>query len=157
MYTYHRDSELTEDSDEEMEVELSASSGPLKAPKHDLMLEEGKAKSIFFKQAKSFPMFPCREERPRWDEYGEPIRWGCVGDRGTCVWVSSYILLSNSIALFCVFKVLLLHVCSIHTSAYTLQTGRLQAEGRVGTCWTGELLRSSILKVWYIYVNSTSA
>ncbi|XP_064403755.1 cleavage and polyadenylation specificity factor subunit 2-like [Halichondria panicea] len=69
-----KDSELTEDSDEEMEVELSASFGPPKAPKHDLMLEEGKAKSIFFKQAKSFPMFPCREERPRWDEYGEPIR-----------------------------------------------------------------------------------
>ena len=31
-------------------------------------------KSSFFKQAKSYPMFPCKEERVKWDEYGEIIR-----------------------------------------------------------------------------------
>ncbi len=70
----HREADLTEDSDEEMEVEMPVFSGPPKTPKHDLMMEEGKSKSSFFKQTKSFPMYPCREEKLRWDEYGEPIR-----------------------------------------------------------------------------------
>ena len=79
-----RQTELAEDSDEEMEVDPSTSSGPPKTPKHDLMMEEGRAKSVFFKQAKSFPMFPFREEKLKWDEYGEPIRCVWVG---VCVWV----------------------------------------------------------------------
>ena len=72
-----------------MEVDPSTSSGPPKTPKHDLMMEEGRAKSVFFKQAKSFPMFPFREEKLKWDEYGEPIRYvwvrGCV-----CVYVCGW-------------------------------------------------------------------
>lgn len=32
------------------------------------------SKSSFFKQAKSYPMFPCKEEKVKWDEYGEIIR-----------------------------------------------------------------------------------
>ena len=31
-------------------------------------------KSSFFKQAKSYPMFPCKEDRVKWDEYGEIIK-----------------------------------------------------------------------------------
>lgn len=77
---------MSEDSDEEMEVEPSSGSvatSPTvqsKTPhRHDLMvLEEAKARSSFFKQAKSFPMFPCKEEKIKWDEYGEPIRYMCT-------------------------------------------------------------------------------
>ena len=75
---HHREAELSEDSDEEMEVDpasVAASQAQSKAPKHDLMVvEEAKARSSFFKQAKSFPMFPCKEEKVKWDEYGEAIR-----------------------------------------------------------------------------------
>jgi cleavage and polyadenylation specificity factor subunit 2 len=39
-----------------------------------MMVEEAKARSSFFKQTKSFPMFPCREDKVIWDEYGEHIR-----------------------------------------------------------------------------------
>ncbi|XP_046847920.1 cleavage and polyadenylation specificity factor subunit 2-like [Xenia sp. Carnegie-2017] len=44
--------------------------------KHDLMMNDEKrgTKSSFFKQAKSYPMFPCKEERVKWDEYGEFIK-----------------------------------------------------------------------------------
>lgn len=45
-----------------------------KAPRHDLMIEDGKTRNTFFKQTKSYPMFPCHEERIKWDDYGEPIR-----------------------------------------------------------------------------------
>ena len=92
----------TLDSDEEMEAEpggggvVIPSAPPPKAPKHDLMIveevrslhlycrcsalspsEQGRARSSFFKQTKAFPMFPCKEEKLKWDDYGEPIR--CVG------------------------------------------------------------------------------
>ena len=77
---------MPEDSDEEMEIEPSSgtvATSPTvqsKTPhRHDLMvLEEAKARSSFFKQAKSFPMFPCKEEKIKWDEYGEPIRYMCT-------------------------------------------------------------------------------
>lgn len=69
---------MSEDSDEEMEVDPTAiATSPVqsKAPRHDLMvMEEAKARSSFFKQAKSFPMFPFKEEKVKWDEYGEAIR-----------------------------------------------------------------------------------
>lgn len=78
MLSWCREAELSEDSDEEMEVDsTSVATSPVqsKAPRHDLMVvEEAKARSSFFKQAKSFPMFPCKEEKVKWDEYGEPIR-----------------------------------------------------------------------------------
>ncbi|KAL5463818.1 hypothetical protein EMCRGX_G032755 [Ephydatia muelleri] len=73
-----KETQVTEDSDEEMEVEsspASSSSKVPKTPKHDLMMvEEAKARSSFFKQAKFYPMFPSKEEKLKWDEYGEPIR-----------------------------------------------------------------------------------
>ena len=37
---------------------------------------QAKARSSFFKQTKSYPMFLCREDKTSWDEYGEAIR--CV-------------------------------------------------------------------------------
>ena len=61
-----------------MEVDpTSVATSPVqsKIPRHDLMVvEEAKARSSFFKQTKSFPMFPCKEEKVKWDEYGEAIR-----------------------------------------------------------------------------------
>lgn len=44
--------------------------------RHDLMMSDEKRghKSSFFKQAKSYPMFPCKEDRVKWDEYGEIIK-----------------------------------------------------------------------------------
>ena len=34
-----------------------------------------KTKTGFFKQAKkAYPMFPCKEEKIKWDEYGEFIK-----------------------------------------------------------------------------------
>lgn len=44
--------------------------------RHDLMMTDEKRgnKSSFFKQAKSYPMFPCKEDKVKSDEYGEIIR-----------------------------------------------------------------------------------
>lgn len=73
----YREAELSEDSDEEMEVDPTSptKTAPPKLPKHDLMItEEAKARTTFFKQTKSFPMFPCKEEKYKWDDYGETIR-----------------------------------------------------------------------------------
>lgn len=40
------------------------------------MKGEGSRKGSFFKQAKkSYPMFPAPEERIKWDEYGEIIKY----------------------------------------------------------------------------------
>lgn len=49
----------------------------VKSKHHDLMMKsEGSRKGSFFKQAKkSYPMFPTHEERIKWDEYGEIIRY----------------------------------------------------------------------------------
>ena len=49
----------------------------VKTKHHDLMMKgEGSRKGSFFKQAKkSYPMFPTHEERIKWDEYGEIIRY----------------------------------------------------------------------------------
>lgn len=55
----------------------------VKMKHHDLMMKaEGSRKGSFFKQAKkSYPMFPTHEERIKWDEYGEIIRYY---NTGTC-------------------------------------------------------------------------
>ena len=42
----------------------------------DIFFLQGGRKSSFFKQARSYPMFPCHEEKIKWDDYGEFIR--CV-------------------------------------------------------------------------------
>lgn len=53
---------------------------------HDLMMKgEGNRKGSFFKQAKkSYPMFPTHEERIKWDEYGEIIRYENVTSEISC-------------------------------------------------------------------------
>ena len=38
------------------------------------LLLQGKTRSSFFKLAKSFPMYPCKDEKVKWDDYGEVIR-----------------------------------------------------------------------------------
>lgn len=44
-----------------------------------MMKGEGSRKGSFFKQAKkSYPMFPAPEERIKWDEYGEIIKYVVV-------------------------------------------------------------------------------
>lgn len=72
-----------EENEEEMEVETSVALAPSsssslssssKPPRHDLMIDESKSRHTFFKQTKSFPMFPCMEDKNKWDDYGEAIR-----------------------------------------------------------------------------------
>ena len=63
------------DSDEEMEV--SKPGDIKKVIKHDIVMkaDSGKKQSGFFKSNKSkFPMFPCVEEKIKYDDYGEIIR-----------------------------------------------------------------------------------
>lgn len=64
--------ESSDESEDEMETEVT----PGVKTKHDLMLKsESKARTGFFKQAKkSYPMFPLKEEKVKWDEYGEIIK-----------------------------------------------------------------------------------
>lgn len=63
-----------DESDMDDDLELPA---VIKSKHHDLMMKaEGSRKGSFFKQAKkSYPMFPTHEERLKWDEYGEVIRY----------------------------------------------------------------------------------
>ena len=61
------------DSDEEMDISGDKS----KLVKHDIMMktESGKKQHGFFKSNKSkYPMFPCVEEKIKYDDYGEIIR-----------------------------------------------------------------------------------
>lgn len=74
-----KDEVKSDDSDEDAENEIvQSSSAPGKSPKvpkHDLtMADESKTRSSFFKLAKSFPMYPCKDEKIKWDDYGEVIR-----------------------------------------------------------------------------------
>jgi len=61
----------SESEDENMEDSLNTTKS-----KYDLMLTDDKLrnKSSFFKQAKVYPMFPYKEERLKWDDYGEIIK-----------------------------------------------------------------------------------
>merc|ERR1719154_289538 len=64
------------DSDEEMEI-VKTKSGEKPKVKHDIVMkaETGKKQSGFFKSNKSrYPMFPCVEEKIKYDDYGEIIR-----------------------------------------------------------------------------------
>ncbi|KAF8770815.1 Cleavage and polyadenylation specificity like protein [Argiope bruennichi] len=64
-------SDSSEESEDEMEVDRGGSA------RHDLMMKvEGKPRGGgFFKQAKkSYPMFPVKEEKIKWDDYGEIIK-----------------------------------------------------------------------------------
>jgi len=64
------------DSDEEMEVS-KLGDNKSKIIKHDIVMkvDSGKKQSGFFKSNKSrYPMFPCVEEKIKYDDYGEIIR-----------------------------------------------------------------------------------
>eukprot|EP00112_Aurelia_sp_Birch-Aquarium-sp1_P022238 Seg62.8 transcript_id=Seg62.8/GoldUCD/mRNA.D3Y31 product="Cleavage and polyadenylation specificity factor subunit 2" protein_id=Seg62.8/GoldUCD/D3Y31 len=63
------------ESESEEEETFGAMNNGMKS-KYDLMVSDDKlrAKGNFFKQAKAFPMFPFKEERLKWDDYGEIIR-----------------------------------------------------------------------------------
>lgn len=65
------------DSSDESDVEEDIDQPSAHKTKHDLMMKgEGSRKGSFFKQAKkSYPMFPAPEERIKWDEYGEIIKY----------------------------------------------------------------------------------
>jgi hypothetical protein len=73
------------DSSDESDVEEDVDQPSAHKTKHDLMMKgEGSRKGSFFKQAKkSYPMFPAPEERIKWDEYGEIIKYvsntNCLG------------------------------------------------------------------------------
>lgn len=68
------------DSSDESDAEEDIDQPTLHKTKHDLMMKgEGSRKGSFFKQAKkSYPMFPAPEERIKWDEYGEIIKYVVV-------------------------------------------------------------------------------
>lgn len=65
------------DSSDESDAEEDIDQPTVHKTKHDLMMKgEGSRKGSFFKQAKkSYPMFPAPEERIKWDEYGEIIKY----------------------------------------------------------------------------------
>ncbi|XP_065053263.1 cleavage and polyadenylation specificity factor subunit 2-like [Rhopilema esculentum] len=72
-----RASQYKEESDSESEEEDTQNNINMgMKSKYDLMLSDDKlrAKGNFFKQAKTFPMFPFKEERLKWDDYGEIIK-----------------------------------------------------------------------------------
>jgi len=69
------------DSDEEMEVVVKdtklGTEKLVKQVKHDIMMkpETGKKQTGFFKSNKSrYPMYPCYEDKIKYDDYGEIIR-----------------------------------------------------------------------------------
>lgn len=68
------DVDSSDESDMDDDLDQPAA---VKTKHHDLMMKaEGSRKGSFFKQAKkSYPMFPTHEERIKWDEYGEIIRY----------------------------------------------------------------------------------
>lgn len=64
-------SDSSEESDDEVEFERAGKA------RHDLMMkQDGKSKGGgFFRQAKkAYPMFPLKEEKVKWDDYGEIIK-----------------------------------------------------------------------------------
>jgi len=69
---------LDDDSDSDTEMEVVTKPGEAKAKvKHDIVMkaETGKKQTGFFKSNKSrYPMFPCVEEKIKYDDYGEIIR-----------------------------------------------------------------------------------
>ena len=69
---------LDDESDSDTEMEVVTKPGDTKAKvKHDIVMkaESGKKQSGFFKSNKSrYPMFPCIEEKIKYDDYGEIIR-----------------------------------------------------------------------------------
>jgi len=65
------------DSEDEMEVSFTKAGDKSKLVKHDIVMKPDSVKkqSGFFKSNKSrYPMYPCHEEKIKYDDYGEIIR-----------------------------------------------------------------------------------
>merc|ERR1719239_1735765 len=65
------------DSEDEMEVSFTKAGDKSKLVKHDIVMKPDsiKKQSGFFKSNKSrYPMYPCHEEKIKYDDYGEIIR-----------------------------------------------------------------------------------
>lgn len=77
LYLFQNPPRADIDSSDESDVEEDIDQPSAHKTKHDLMMKgEGSRKGSFFKQAKkSYPMFPAPEERIKWDEYGEIIKY----------------------------------------------------------------------------------
>jgi len=69
---------MDDDSDSDTEMEVVTKPGEAKAKvKHDIVMkaETGKKQTGFFKSNRSkYPMYPCIEEKIKYDDYGEIIR-----------------------------------------------------------------------------------
>merc|ERR1712200_14560 len=65
------------DSEDEMEVSFTKAGDKSKPVKHDIVMKPDSVKKQtgFFKSNKSrYPMYPCHEEKIKYDDYGEIIR-----------------------------------------------------------------------------------
>ena len=63
----------------------------------EIFFLQGGRKSSFFKQARSYPMFPCHEEKIKWDDYGEFIRCVLTFSTDRSHDVSLWLLLQNRV------------------------------------------------------------
>jgi len=68
------ESVFQEESDSESEDEADKLNATQVRSKYDLMVADDKKRSSCFKQAKMYPMYPFKEERLKWDDYGEIIK-----------------------------------------------------------------------------------
>lgn len=67
---YNKDDDVESESDDDIEMSI------ISKGRHDIVIkQEGKVSTSFFKVAKKqYPMFPFREEKIKFDEYGEIIK-----------------------------------------------------------------------------------
>lgn len=93
------DVDSSDESDMDDDLDQPAA---VKTKHHDLMMKaEGSRKGSFFKQAKkSYPMFPTHEERIKWDEYGEIIRYYNACEHQITEWLTQRIPSFNRPLLF---------------------------------------------------------
>ncbi|KAF5272426.1 hypothetical protein FQA39_LY07894 [Lamprigera yunnana] len=66
----HKDGEVESESDDDIEMSI------ISKGRHDIVIkQEGKVSTSFFKATKKqYPMFPFREEKIKFDEYGEIVK-----------------------------------------------------------------------------------
>lgn len=71
-FLYSEDVDMSDESEDEMDSLSAVAKG-----KHDLLVKtEAKVQTGFFKSnKKQYPMFPFFEEKVKFDEYGEIIRY----------------------------------------------------------------------------------
>ncbi|KAG1652144.1 Cleavage and polyadenylation specificity factor subunit 2 [Nymphon striatum] len=71
-----KENDIDTDSSDESEEDIDDKSYLTGKIKNDLMISnEGKIRNSFFKQAKkAYPIYPVKEEKLKWDDYGEIIK-----------------------------------------------------------------------------------